>query len=315
MNHIPVLLNETIAALNIKNNAIYLDATAGRGGHLAKLLCETNNSKIIAIDKDYNNIKYLDEKYNINKAAFVEVENNYIRTVHSDYKFIKDILSYFNIAKVDGIIADLGFCSTQIEDFNRGFSFLKTASLDMRYDTLNNNKTAMTIVNEYSFENLIDIFKNYAEERFSKQIAAKIIMQRKQDKIKTTTELAELVYKAVPKKFHGNTHPATKVFQALRIEVNSELSSLSSFLNEIPFLLNKNGSLAIISFHSIEDRMVKTILNKYTTACVCQNYFCTCSKDNKILNRVNKKPIQASNIELDLNNRARSAKLRVYEKI
>jgi len=315
MEHIPVLLNETIQALNLKDNSIYVDATVGRGGHLDKILKSINNSKIIAVDKDFNNIKYLEEKYNINSSGFIKVENNYLRTVHSDYKYIEDILSFFNLSSVDGIIADLGFCSTQIEDKNRGFSFLKEAELDMRYDFTTNSKTAKTIVNEYSLDELINIFKDYAEEKFAKLIANKIITYRKIKQIKTTFDLADLIYNSVPKKFHGKTHPATKVFQALRIETNSELASLNIFLNKIPDLLNKDARVAIISFHSIEDRIVKNALNSFTLNCNCSNYFCNCGNNNKTLNKINKKPITPSNQEINLNPRSRSAKLRVYEKI
>lgn len=320
MNHQSVLVNEIKEyLLNLKEGATLVDCTAGRGGHIDAIIKAKDNLKILAIDKDPSNISFLDEKYSINNnIGFTKYHNSLIRTVHSDYKYIEDILAFFKIKKVDAIIMDLGFCSTQIDDYSRGFSFFQDASLDMRYDT-NSKNSAKDIVNEYSESDLSKIFKEYSDEKFAKNIARNIVYERSLKKIDTTFELKEIVYRSIPSKIRKKMtiNPATKVFQALRIEVNSELESLDFSLNKIPYLLNKEGIFCVISFHSVEDRIVKNILNNFSSQCSCTSDipFCVCKGEKHLLNKITKKPVVPSQEELNYNPRARSAKLRVYERI
>lgn len=316
MDHIPVLLNELVSYLNLKNDSYIFDCTAGRGGHIDGILAKTKNSKIIAVDKDKSNIDYLKTKYSLKEPGFNLVEGNFLAVVHSDYKYIFDILAYYQIEKLDAVLMDLGFCNTQIQDASRGFSFMADADLDMRYD-LSSKLTAFDVVNEYAFEDLRDIFFKYGEEKFSNFIASNIVKQRLINPVKTTFELKNIIHNSIPKKYITKTDPATKVFQALRIEVNSEFLSLEQCLKEIPLLLNSEARLCIISFHSIEDRIVKNTLEAYLGACTCPPNFpiCSCPKDKHLLKKIVKKPIVPSAEEVFDNRKARSSKLRVYERI
>lgn len=318
MDHKPVLLNELVSYLNLKDESVILDCTAGRGGHIDGILAKTKNSKIIAVDKDKSNIDYLKTKYSINKPGFNLVAGNSLALVHSDYKFVSDIIAYYQIEKLDAVFMDLGFCSTQIQDAKRGFSFMADGILDMRYD-VRSKLTASYIVNNYSFEELRDIFFKYGEEKFSNAIASNILKQRLLKPIETTFELKNIVHSSISKKIinKSKTEPSTKIFQALRIEVNSEFQSLELCLNELPLLLNKEARLCIISFHSLEDRIVKKTLEAYLGACTCPPDFpvCNCSKEKFLLKKVLKKPIIPSEEEIFDNRKARSSKLRVYERI
>jgi 16S rRNA (cytosine1402-N4)-methyltransferase len=286
--HIPVLVKELIEFLMIKPEGIYIDATVGCGGHSEEILKKLNESgKVIGIDLDREVLEIAKERLK-NYKNFIPVKDN--------YKNLKNILEKYGIEKVDGVFFDLGFCKCQILWEKRGFSFLKEGPLDMRYDR-ESNLTAHYVVNNYSEEELSRIIKEYSEERYAKKIAHKIVLRRKKKKINTTTELAEIVKVVYPKK-RFRIHPATRTFQALRIFVNDELNNLKKGLEEATNSLKKGGRIAVISFHSLEDRIVK-------------NFF----KENSSLKIVNKKVITPAEIEKKLNPDSSSAKLRVAEKI
>lgn len=307
--HIPVLKEEIIKFLNIKNDGIYVDCTAGRGGHIEGMLeSGAKGIKILGIDKDPNNIDFLKKKFSDNKE---------VTLVHSDYKFLVDILHFYNIDKIDGIIFDLGFASIHIDDALRGFSFAKEGPLDMRYNTEQPFK-AEDLVNDYSEKELGRIIKDYGEDKFFKNIARQIVKAREEKRITSTRELKEIIHRSIPAKFKAgkNIDPATKTFQAIRIEVNSEFESLEIVLPDAIKLLNKGGRFCAISFHSIEDRIVKQTINKAVSPCSCPKGLvqCVCGK-KPILKWIVRTPLTASKEELNLNPRSRSAKLRVAEKI
>jgi 16S rRNA (cytosine1402-N4)-methyltransferase len=319
MDHIPVLKNEIIDSLALKNGGVYIDGTAGRGGHIGAVLLKAKelglkSIKIIAIDKDPVNAKYLEEKYSEEK--FQQSQFYEILVVNSDYRFIKDILSFHKLNTCDGIILDLGFSSIHIDDPSRGFSFSKDGPLDMRYDT-NQHISAETVINEYSEQELKKIIKEYGEESFYKKIVREIISSRLKKAIKTTFELRDIVHNAVPMKFkRPGIDTATKTFQAIRIEVNKELESLEVFFKDVNEVLNTKGRLCIISFHSLEDRMVKKTINSMIHTCTCPQGLVQCVCGKKALFRwVSRSIISPSEEEIALNPRSRSAKLRVAEKI
>lgn len=308
-NHIPVLLNETIEGLDIKENGIYVDCTLGGGGHSLEILKRLGpDGKLVAIDQD--------------EEALIEAQKNLsqykdkIYFVKSNYAFLASILDSLNIDKVDGVLMDIGVSSYQLDEKKRGFSYHQDAVLDMRMDKTQ-EITAKYIVNNYSKEELENIFWNYGEEKWGKRIAEFIINERTEKEIITTLELVDIIKKAIPKKIRmEGKHPAKRVFQALRIEVNKELDVLESTLAIAVDRLKVGGRLAIITFHSIEDRIVKTGFMELAKGCTCPPEFpiCVCNKKReiKILTR---KPITATKEELEENRRAKSAKLRVCKKI
>ncbi len=300
--HIPVLLNEVIEYLDPKPNENFVDCTIGQGGHTKLILDKISpNGKVLGIDldkKQIDNCKHLKDNF---KERLILVSGNYAN--------IENILQEANFSSVDGILADVGFSSFQLEEGNKGFSFLKNENLDMRYNTeIQNELTAKVIVNEWTEENLKRILEEYGEEKFAKQIAKKIIEERSlrlrsgREKIETTFDLVEIIKKAIPLKFqHDRIHYATRTFQALRIVVNGELENLRKLLSQAVSVLNKDGRLVIISFHSLEDRIVKSYFNEEF-------------KNNNI-KILTKKPITAQDQEIMDNPRARSAKLRAIIKI
>lgn len=308
-NHIPVLLNETIEGLDIKENGIYVDCTLGGGGHSLEILKRLGpDGKLVAIDQD--------------EEALIEAQKNLsqykdkIYFVKSNYAYLASILDSLNIDKVDGVLMDIGVSSYQLDEKKRGFSYHQDAVLDMRMDKTQ-EITAKYIVNNYSKEELENIFWNYGEEKWGKRIAEFIINERAEKEIITTLELVDIIKKAIPKKIRmEGKHPAKRVFQALRIEVNKELDVLESTLAIAVDRLKVGGRLAIITFHSIEDRIVKTGFMELAKGCTCPPEFpiCVCNKKReiKILTR---KPITATKEELEENRRAKSAKLRVCKKI
>lgn len=303
--HVPVLLEESIDLLNIKPAGTYVDATAGGGGHSAKILSKLSTGKLIAIDQDPDAICNLKNKFNNFKN---------IDILQGNFADIKNLLSEININGVDGILMDLGVSSFQLDEGNRGFSFHKDAILDMRMSK--NGITAQDIVNTYTKENLIKILKEYGEEKFAAAITNNIIKARTQSEIKTTAQLSEIVKKSYPEKFKRKSHPARKTFQALRIEVNNEFEVLKTGLKNGFNLLNKNGRMVIITFHSLEDRIVKKQMKAWEEGCTCPPQFpvCVCGKKPRA-KIITKKPITASERELENNLRSRSAKLRACEKI
>ena len=300
-SHVSVLLNESIEGLNIKQNGIYLDGTAGGGGHSYHIAKALTSGKLIAIDRGPDAIK----------AASKRLEGLNATVVHSNYSEFEDVLDNLNIDKIDGMLLDLGVSSYQLDNAERGFSFHNEAPLDMRMSK--EGTSAADLVNNLSANELAKIFTDYGEEKFSYKIACEIVKRRP---INTTTELAEIISDCYPAKFKRDGHPARKVFQALRSAVNGELDIISETLIKAANRLNIGGRLAVITFHSLEDRIVKKTFLKLCEGCTCPPDFpvCVCGKtpSNKL---VNKKPIIATEEELKINARSRSAKLRILEKI
>ncbi len=310
-DHIPVLKKECIENLNIKNGGVYVDCTAGRGGHLQAILDAGRELFVIGIDKDPLNAKYLEELfdgYSNNRST--------VKIVNSDYKSLPDILGFYDIKSCDGILMDLGFSSVHVDDANRGFSFLKNGPLDMRYDT-KQDLTAEDVVNNLDVKELARIINEYGEERNYKRIAYAIDKKRIEMRIRTTKELCDVIYSVLGQKRYGmDTDPATKTFQALRIYVNSELDSLKEGLDHAIKLLRPNGRLCVISFHSLEDRIVKKVIKQGLNPCVCPKGLaqCLCGR-TPYLRSVVKNFVGPSEEETRSNPRARSAKLRVAEKL
>ncbi len=302
-NHISVLLNETIEALDIKPDGIYADGTAGGAGHSLEIVKKLKSGKLYAFDRDPDAIKIATERLNGYNAE----------VINSNFSEMKERLNGIGVNRVDGILLDLGVSSYQLDTADRGFSYHREAPLDMRMSK--SGISAFDIVNTFSENELADIFFRFGEEKFSRRIADRIVTARKEKTIETTTELAELIANAVPAKARRDGHPARKCFQALRIAVNGELDALAEALDKCFELLNTNGVLAIITFHSLEDRMVKQRFKEYCTGCTCPPDFpvCVCGKTPKgrLLTR---KAIEPTAQELEKNPRSRSAKLRVIIK-
>lgn len=301
-----MLLNECIEGLNIKKDGVYVDCTLGGAGHsseIAKKLCE--NGLLIGIDKDETALEVSNLRL---KDAKCRVE-----LVHSDFKDIKEVLKTLNIEKVDGILADLGVSSYQIDTAERGFSYNKDAILDMRMDS-SSRLSAYEIVNTYSEKELTRILFDYGEESFAKKIARNIVENRP---ITTTFELKTVVEKSYPPKLlHKGTSVCKKTFQALRIETNGELENLNSALENMIDCLNVGGRLCVITFHSLEDRIAKQCFNKSAQDCLCPKNFPICVCGHKAsVKLVNKKPIIPSDLELENNKRSTSSKLRIIEKL
>ncbi|MDD3420652.1 MAG: 16S rRNA (cytosine(1402)-N(4))-methyltransferase RsmH [Candidatus Gastranaerophilales bacterium] len=305
-NHYPVLLNEILEGLNLTSGKVYVDATLGGGGYsyeIAKAIQPTGT--LIATDVD-------DDALLAAKEKLKEFDN--VKIFKNNYSKIPQILNELGMEKITGgIVFDLGASYHQLTSDSRGFSFSKDSMLDMRYD-LTLEKTAKDVVNEYKEEELVQIFSEYGEERFSKTIAREIVKQRKLKSFETTKELADFICKAVPFKA-GHIHPATKVFQAIRIEVNNELKNLQQTLEKIIPLLEKDARIVVVSFHSLEDRIVKKAFRQYSSNCNCKPNDPICTCEPKKLELVNKKPILATQLELAQNPPSRSAKLRVAQRI
>ena len=307
-NHVSVLLNETIEGLNIKPDGIYADGTLGGAGHSYQIASKLNGlGRLIGFDQDEDAITASTERLK-------EFKN--VTIVRSNYRNMKEELNNRGINKVDGILLDLGVSSYQLDTVSRGFSYKEAAPLDMRMDN-RNEVTARDIVNNYSQGDLFRIIRDYGEDKFAANIAKHIVMNREIKPIETTTELAEIVKAAIPMKFRKQGgHPAKQTFQAIRIELNSELSVLKESLMDMIDLLNPNGRICIITFHSLEDRIVKNIFKEAEDPCTCPKNFPTCVCGKKSKGKViTRKPILPSEEELKLNSRSKSAKLRIFEKI
>ncbi len=299
---------ECIDMLNIKPDGVYLDATVGGAGHsyeIAKLL---KNGKLICLDKDDEAIKVATEKL----SEF----GNKVNVVKSEFKDFKTVMTNLNIKNFDGILIDLGVSSYQIDTAERGFSYMHNAPLDMRMNQ-KQELDAYYVVNKYSENELANIFFKWSEEKFSKQIAKKIVEQRKIKPISTTFELVDIIDKCIPTKVKIKSgHSAKKVFQAIRIEVNSELEGLYDCIVEMVRKLNKNGRIVVLSFHSLEDRIVKNAFSMLSSDCLCDKKLPICVCNHKAeIKLITKKPLIASEDEIKLNSRSHSAKLRVAEKI
>lgn len=307
-NHISVLLNEVIEGLNINEDGIYVDGTLGGAGHSLEIVKKLKNGKLIGIDQDLNAL---------DKASQVLKDyKDKIILKHNNYENIDIVLDEIGIEKVDGILLDLGVSSHQLDEESRGFSHNKDAPLDMRMDSTS-DFTAWDVVNNYSQEKLQEIIWNYGEDRWAKRIAEFIVSERSLKPIETTLELVSAIKKAIPKavRMEGH-HPAKRTFQAIRIEVNRELEVLQNSINKMVNLLNANGRLAIITFHSLEDRIVKEAFKELYKDCICPPNYpkCMCDKKREI-EIITRKPIVPTQEELERNSRARSAKLRVAEKL
>lgn len=306
-HHISVLLNECIESLNIKPDGIYVDGTLGGAGHSYEICKRLTTGRLIGIDQDMNAINAATERLKEFKDK--------VTLVHSNFSNVKQVFEDLGIEKADGFLLDIGVSSHQLDEAERGFSYMQDAPLDMRMDT-SRSLSAYEVVNEYSEKELNDIIFEYGEERWAKRIAEFIVAERKIKPIETTFELVDIIKKAVPKGARKDgPHPAKRTFQAIRIEVNGELDVLKTAINDMTDLLNPEGRLAIITFHSLEDRIVKNEFRKQENPCTCPREFpvCVCGKKSKG-RVVTRKPILPSDEELSANHRARSAKLRVFER-
>lgn len=303
--HKPVLLNETIENLDIKPDGIYIDGTAGGGGHSSEIAKRLENGRLICIDQDPEAILTLHNRFD---------NDNKVTIYKSNFSEMKEAANKLEIYSVDGILLDIGVSSRQLDTPERGFSYHHDAPLDMRMSK--NGTTAADLVNTLPFNELCKILTLYGEEKFAKSIVRAIEQRRAVKPIETTLELAEIVANAYPAKARRDGHPARKTFQALRIAVNGELDRLSEGLDVAFSLLKNGGRLAVITFHSLEDRIVKQRMAKWCQGCTCPKDFpiCVCG-NTPSAKLVTKKPIEASNEELEENPRSRSAKLRVCEKI
>lgn len=307
-SHVPVLLEECLEGLALKDNGIYVDGTLGGAGHSSKILERAKNIKLIGIDRDNDAL--------ISSKKRLQEYKNQVTFVHDNFNNIKYILDNFNISEVDGILVDLGVSSYQLDNADRGFSFRFDSKLDMRMNR-EDKLTAFEVVNTYSEESLKKIFKEYGEENFAGSIARKIVISRIKKPIETTFELRDIILSSVPKyKGHDGKTNVTRCFQAIRIEVNGELDKLSQFIKDAVSKLKKGGRIAIISFHSLEDRIVKNTFKELSTSCICPPDFPICVCNHKAeLKIISNHPITASKEELEINSRSASAKLRVAEKI
>lgn len=306
--HKSVLLEETIEGLKIKSDGIYVDGTLGGGGHSYEI-CKrlSDGGRLIGIDQDEDAIAAASKR--------LEEFKDRVSIVRSNYCNMRKVLEELKIEKADGIVLDLGVSSYQLDTADRGFSYKYDTLLDMRMDR-RQTLTAKEIVNTYSEKELFRIFRDYGEEQFSQNIAKHIVRKRQEKEIETTFELNEIIRAAIPAKFRANGHPSKRVFQAIRIECNKELDVLRDSLDDMVSLLNPGGRLCIITFHSLEDRIVKSAFRKMEHPCTCPPEFpvCICGKVPMGKN-VYRKPILPGEEELEENSRSKSAKLRVFEKI
>ncbi|MBE6871435.1 MAG: 16S rRNA (cytosine(1402)-N(4))-methyltransferase RsmH [Ruminococcaceae bacterium] len=306
--HVPVMLEPCIDALNIRPDGIYVDGTMGGAGHSSEIAKRLVNGRLVAIDQDSDAIAAGGERLSAYGERAIVVEDN--------FKNMKNVLSSLGIRGVDGILMDLGVSSYQLDCGERGFSYNIDAPLDMRMSR-KQKLSAYDVVNTYSEQDLADVIYNYGEERFSRRIAANIVKKRSVDPIETTLELAEIIKASIPaSNRREGPHPAKRTFQAIRIEVNNELGMLHDAVSDAVDMLNKGGRIAIITFHSLEDRIVKTVFAEKAKGCVCPPEFpiCVCGHQPQV-KLITRKPIEADERELEINPRARSAKLRVAEKL
>lgn len=303
--HKPVLLEETINALDIKPDGIYIDGTAGGGGHSSEIAKRLLNGRLIDIDQDPSAIEALTNRFK---------DDNNVTVYRSNFSQMKSVAEDLQISAVDGILLDIGVSSHQLDTAERGFSYHHDAPLDMRMSQ--SGKTAADLVNSLSFSELCKIISLYGEDKFAKNIARAIEREREIEPITTTLRLAEIVKDAYPAKARRDGHPARKTFQALRIAVNGELDVLSQGLDAAFSLLKSGGRLAVITFHSLEDRIVKQRMASWCEGCTCPKDFpvCICGK-TPCAKLITRKPIEAGEKELEENPRSRSAKLRVCEKL
>ncbi len=307
MLHYSVLLNESIAGLQIKEDGIYVDATLGYAGHSSKILEQIPKGFLYAFDQDQEAISY-------SKQVLKNVGSNF-KVIHQNFVHLKKCLQEEQITKIDGILFDLGLSSPQIDDASRGFSFMNDGNLDMRMNQ-DEKLSAYDVVNTYSVEELSQIFYDYGEESHSSQIAKMIVQERTKQKIKTTTELTQVIKKAVGANYFFKHHPEREIFQAIRIEVNQELQVLEQVLPDAISLLKPGGRMCVITFHSLEDRIVKKIFKRYSEVDELVKGLPDIPKEfQPTIKIINRKPIVASTNEIKENSRSKSAKLRIIERI
>lgn len=305
-NHVTVLLKETIEGLNVKPGGIYVDGTLGGGGHSFKILQLLEDGKLIGVDQDQDALAAATKRLSIFEGKFIPA--------HSNFENIKQVLVDLNIEKIDGLVLDLGVSSFQLDEAERGFSYMNDGALDMRMDQTS-KFSAWDVVNTYSEGELLKIIREYGEENWAVRIAKFIVEARAEKPIETTFELVDIIKKAIPAKARQDgPHPAKRTFQAIRIEVNNELKIIEKTIEDAVSVMNKGGRIAIITFHSLEDRIVKTTFKRLAEGCICPKELpvCVCNNKPKI-KIITKKPILPSEEELENNPRARSAKLRVAQ--
>ena len=304
-SHVSVMLEESINGLNIKPDGIYVDGTAGGAGHSCEIAKHLNeNGLLIALDRDPDAVIAASERLSVYKNA---------KVIRSNYSQLREVLDSLGIDKVDGVLMDLGVSSHQLDTGSRGFSYHVDAPLDMRMSQ--DGMSAADVVNSYSEKELAKIIFEFGEEKFSRQIAANIVKARELSPVKTTLELAEIIKNSVPQKVRRDKNPCKKTFQAIRIAVNGELEHLSKGIDDAFYSLKSGGRLAVITFFSLEDRLVKQRFAGWCRGCTCPPDFPQCICGNKPQGKlVNRKPIEAEKEELEKNNRSRSAKLRIIER-
>ena len=302
--HTPIMLAEVMNALRVRKGGIYLDGTLGGGGHTEAIL--RAGGRVVAVDKDEAAIEFAGQR--------LQEYGDKLTIVHDDFKNIEKILERLGTQGLDGALLDLGISSRQIDDAERGFSYMQDAALDMRMDR-NQYLTAANVVNEYGENRLAAVIKDYGEEDFARKIAAAIVKERETAPIKTTGRLAAIIKSAVPAKFQYGSHPAKKTFQAIRIEVNGELDGLDGAVKAVAGRLKRGGRFCVLAFHSLEDRIVKQAFRLLAADCLCDKALPVCVCGHKAEIKLLGKPLTASKEELELNGRAASAKLRIIEKL
>lgn len=307
MKHFSVMLPEVIAGLNIKEDGVYVDATLGYAGHSGEILKRIKRGHLYALDADSEAISY-------SHQILSGISTNF-KLIHANFFYLDQALDKEGVGKVDGFLFDLGLSSPEIDEANRGFSFMQDGELDMRMDQTA-RLTAMDVVNTYAEEDLTRIFYEYAEEKKSRLIARKIGQCRSQKPIKRTLELVDIIKEAVGANYFYKEHPERRIFQAIRIEVNGELESIAEALPKAIKRLKKGGRICVITFHSLEDRMVKQIFKKYSEVPEMMRGLPEIPEEYQpLIKLINKKPITPSNEELKINSRSKSAKLRIVERI
>ncbi|MDD6279760.1 MAG: 16S rRNA (cytosine(1402)-N(4))-methyltransferase RsmH [Ruminococcus sp.] len=304
-SHIPVLLEQCIDGLGIRPDGIYVDGTAGGGGHSFHIASALgNNGRLISLDRDPDAVAAASDRL----SGFGNVQ-----VIHSNYSQLREVLDSLGISRVDGVLMDLGVSSFQLDEESRGFSYHSDAPLDMRMSK--EGMSAADVVNTFSAEQLSKIIFEYGEEKFARSIASNIVSERGKSPIETTLQLADIIRKSIPQKARRDKNPCKKTFQAIRMAVNGELDHLSKGLDEAFYSLNIGGRLAVITFHSLEDRLVKQRFAGWCRGCICPPDFpqCVCGRKPQGT-LINRKPIVADKKELERNNRSRSAKLRIIER-
>ncbi|MGX8797874.1 16S rRNA (cytosine(1402)-N(4))-methyltransferase RsmH [Fusibacter sp. JL298sf-3] len=306
--HVSVLLEECLEGLNIKPDGVYVDGTMGGAGHTGEILKRVPEGLVIGIDQDTDAIAAATNRLEA-------IGGNY-KIAHSNFSGIKAVLRDLEVPKIDGLLLDLGVSSYQLDKAERGFSYMHNGELDMRMDR-DSDFSAYDVVNTYSKEELTDIIRRYGEEKWAARIADFIVKGRAEKPLKTTYELVDVIKAAIPAKARKDgPHPAKRTFQAIRIEVNAELKIIEATVRDAVDCLNSGGRVAIITFHSLEDRIVKETFRDLAKGCICPPEFPVCICDNKPKGKViTRKPILPSEAELEVNPRSRSAKLRVFEKL